>query len=320
MSSNRISVPSWLISMLLHVVVVLVLGWGFTLTPPSDANTDDRTAEVGIVLKHQQGETEFYENENDSSAADSSSAAESALDNLDELIEPQPSSDPSSVLPSSLSVIGPGALEPGGVGSAQDAAAGPPGNRRVSGGKARTGVFGVEGEGYKFVYVFDRSASMGGPGRNALGAAKAQLIASLESLEETHQFQIIFYNRQPEVFELPGQSGKLCFATEQNKRLAQKFVGGIVATGITGHEAALSAAVRMQPDVIFFLTDADTTVYPGRLDKIKRMAAGRTIIHCIEFGFGPQVGSDNFLVQIARDCGGQYGYVDVTKLSAGQRP
>jgi len=32
------------------------------------------------------------------------------------------------------------------------------------GGKAHTSLFGVVGEGYKFVYVFDRSGSMGGRG------------------------------------------------------------------------------------------------------------------------------------------------------------
>ena len=34
------------------------------------------------------------------------------------------------------------------------------------GGKARTSLFGIVGEGYKFVYVFDRSGSMGGIGAN----------------------------------------------------------------------------------------------------------------------------------------------------------
>ena len=42
---------------------------------------------------------------------------------------------------------------------------------------------------------------------------------------------------------------------------------------------------------------------------------GRSAI-TIEFGIGPQMDSDNFLVRLARQSGGQYGYVDVTKLSS----
>jgi len=38
--------------------------------------------------------------------------------------------------------------------------------------------FGAEGKGYKFVYVLDRSGSMGGSGAKALRAAKAELLAS----------------------------------------------------------------------------------------------------------------------------------------------
>ena len=62
------------------------------------------------------------------------------------------------------------------------------------GGKARTSLFGVVGEGYKFVYVFDRSGSMGGSGRDSLRAIKAELPESLKNLDTVHQFQIIFYN------------------------------------------------------------------------------------------------------------------------------
>ena len=37
------------------------------------------------------------------------------------------------------------------------------------GGKGRTMLFGLVGEGYKFVYVIDRSGSMGGEGRQRCG-------------------------------------------------------------------------------------------------------------------------------------------------------
>lgn len=304
--------------MVLHVVLVLVLGLTLRLTPRQGA-ASQRTAEVGIVLKRQDGQREFYLSEAEALAGASKTTA--AAVSLEELFDEAPSSDPSDLLPSPFAVIGPGALESGGVGTARGAENGPRGSRHaLQGGKARTGVFGVEGEGNKFVYVFDRSGSMGGSGRNALRAAKVELIASLESLGDTHQFQIIFYNQQPRIFNLTGQPNKLCFATEQNKRMAAKFVGSITAGGSTEHELALVAAIKLQPDVIFFLTDADgADLYPEDLAKIRRMATG-IAIHAIEFGLGPQTGRENFLVKLARDNGGRHGYVDISRLSPVRRP
>ncbi len=80
------------------------------------------------------------------------------------------------------------------------------------GGRARTSLYGIEADGYKFIYVFDRSGSMGGSGRNTpLSSAKANLLASLESLGDTHQFQIIFYNEKPTMFALAGHPDRLVF-------------------------------------------------------------------------------------------------------------
>jgi hypothetical protein len=178
-------------------------------------------------------------------------------------------------------------------------------------GKARTSLFGVVGEGYKFVYVFDRSGSMGGSGRNALRAVKAELLASLENLDTIHQFQIIFYNERPAIFNPSGAPGRLAFANEQNKRRARRFLDTIVADGGTRHMDALELATKMQPDVIFFLTDAhEPALSRQELDKVQRRAAGITI-HAIEFGTGPKPEGKSFLEVLAAENAGQYTYVDI---------
>ena len=304
---RRPTLPSWVISLLLHMVLLAVLGVTFRLAPPRGAAAE-RTAEVGIVLKRQDGGEQFFQGEDEAGRGDSQAAATGG--GLEELLSDQPPSDPRSELPSSFDLIGPGSLEGGGVGTAIGAEKGPPGGGQGIGGRFRTTVFGIEGEGYKIVYVFDRSVSMGW--RNALAAAKAQLLASLESLEKTHQFQIIFYNEEPKPAPI-GQPGKLVFATEQNKAMARKFVGSIIASGGTDHERPLVLAVKLQPDVIFFLTDADDPrLSAGQLEKIRRMAAGITI-HAIEFGSGPQPRSDSFLARLARDNAGKHAYVDISR-------
>jgi hypothetical protein len=181
-------------------------------------------------------------------------------------------------------------------------------------GYAHTGVFGVTGEGRKFVYVFDRSGSMDGHGGAPLSAAKSELVASLHDLDETHQFQIIFYNERPRVFSPTGVAGRLVFGSDQNKTLAEKFVGSITADGATRHEEALAMALKMAPDVIFFLTDADEPrLTADQLSRIARLNQG-TSINTIEFGYGPQVERENFLTKLARQNAGKHVYVDVSKL------
>jgi hypothetical protein len=188
------------------------------------------------------------------------------------------------------------------------------------GGRARTAMFGAVGEGYKFVYVFDRSGSMGGSGRNALRAVKAELLQSLKNLDSVHQFQIIFYNERPVVFNPTGAPGRLAFATEANKQRAMRFVESIAADGGTAHEDALKLAIRMQPDVIFFLTDADEPqLSTAQLEKIRNLSAGISI-NAIEFGTGPKPSGSSFLADLARQNRGNYVYVDISQKDATNPP
>jgi hypothetical protein len=183
------------------------------------------------------------------------------------------------------------------------------------GGKARTSLFGLPGEGYSFVYVFDRSGSMGGSGRTSLQMVKAELLSSLRNLGETQQFQMIFYNDRPTLFNPSGVAGKLAFGNENNKQRAIQFIDSIVAEGGTDHLEALRAATGMHPDVIFFLTDGDRPKLTDReLEKVQRWAAG-TIINTIQFCPGPRRAERSFLEKLAQLTGGQYAFVDSTKIA-----
>jgi hypothetical protein len=181
------------------------------------------------------------------------------------------------------------------------------------GDKARTAFFGEVAEGYKFVYVLDRSGSMGGSGRIALKAVKAELEKSLEKLDTIHQFQIIFYNERPVIFNPTGTPGRLAFATEQNVQRAIRFMDTIAAEGGTDHEEALKLAISLRPDAIFFLTDADEPFLSDRqLEKIADLAGG-IAIHTIEFGVGPRQDDNNFLVKLAKQNRGRHVYIDLAK-------
>ena len=91
--------------------------------------------------------------------------------------------------------------------------------------------------------------------------------------------------------------------------------GGVQPDGGTDHMPALKKALRYQPDHLFFLTDADQPILSAReLNEIKTLNAGRTKIHCVEFGKGSELSGDNFLKKLARDNGGTYRYRDVTRF------
>jgi hypothetical protein len=180
-------------------------------------------------------------------------------------------------------------------------------------GKAYTSVFGLEAEGSRFVYVFDRSGSMGEPDSKPLRAAKAELIRSLERLDSIHQFFLIFYNQTPTVFNAAGASGRLVFGTDLNKQSARSFIEQLSAVGGTNHFEALLIAMRLHPDVIFLLTDGEQKddLSADELAQLKRLNKVATRIYVIQFASSPY--PSNSLVQLARENGGEHKYIDIRR-------
>ncbi|MEN0110057.1 MAG: hypothetical protein AAF805_04990 [Planctomycetota bacterium] len=185
-------------------------------------------------------------------------------------------------------------------------------SRRLPPGVARVSVFGLPGEGRRFVYAFDRSISMRGA---PLRAAKQELIASLEALGPTHEFQTLFFNTTVQAFDLTGGRNRIARGTEQNKDRAARFVGGVTAVGGTVRLDALRRALAMRPDVVFFLSDADDPMLRRDVRWVlERAIGGGVVINAIEFGVGPSTGTRNFLVELADRTGGGHVYVDTTRL------
>lgn len=301
----------------LHFVLMLVLVAIWTLRdkdPEGAAKQPGRSG--GIVLRTTQPQGERYDtqdtlaaeslaaqsNGNDSFAAAASTAAGASLDRW---------------LPSALKEIGDTGLGKDGIPNTNrfgDGISGRP-IGKTNGQGARVPLFDLVGEGHKFVYVFDRSLSMGQDDR--IRFARNELIASLKSLGSTHQFQIIFYNQEPHLFRPSGSRARLSFATDENKTAAAKFVKSITPSGATNHEKALMMAIDLRPDVIFFLTDAGDGLTGSQLERIRRHNRG-TSINAIQFDQGPHDGRANFSERLAHQNGGSFSYVDVLKLGRGR--
>jgi len=313
--------PAWLLSCLLHATGMVVLALLVRDTARGTAPEPDRSA--GIVLTQTAGQrTRFFSDEDQEAAAEAPAAsATDATEATESMAAALPSAsqlpvDLAGVLPDNGSTagIGAGTDLSSALPSAGQLATGPAPSRSVGKGN-KTYLFGLEGEGSLFVYVFDRSDSMNGYEGRPLAAAKSELLNSIAMLEATQQFQVIFYNHEVTVFNPnPGQTARLMFADDATKGLAEKFIRTLPATGSTEHMAALLRALLLAPDVIFFLTDAaDPQLTAQQLERIRRTNKG-TVIHTIEFGPGPFPGGDNFLMRLARQNDGRHTYVDITRL------
>lgn len=317
----EVQAPSWLVSMVVHMLLVIVLG---LVAVSSTRGPGDRNHTFGMSLASSTSESDYYDDDTSGMPTVSVQSANAKLPPTNDaaagvagVIQDSSPVDIRGSLPKAADLIGPGGNGANSATGASGFTQGPAQSNRVSGGKARTKLYGLSGEGYKFVYVFDRSASMGNGPLSPLNSAKNELLASIETLGETHQFQIIFYNEHATMFPLAGAHGRLVFGNEPNKKSAERFVRGIIADGGTSHEEALEMALSMYPDVIYFLTDADQpALSPNRLFQIQRRNGGRTSINTIEFGLGPGGQRDNFLVQLARENGGAYAYIDVSQPQA----
>jgi len=170
--------------------------------------------------------------------------------------------------------------------------------------------FGLEGVGERIVYVCDRSGSMSEPEGRPLAAARRELLASIESLGASRQFHVILYNQKPTVFEPPGGRGRPVFADADNLRAVRRFVEGTPAAGGTRHYEALAAALRLSPDTIFLLTDADAADDLAE-DELGWLTGrlGRTRCLVVQFGGGEGRRSPR-LARLAEASGGEYRIVE----------
>ncbi len=159
--------------------------------------------------------------------------------------------------------------------------------------RGETQFFGINDNGSRFVFVIDCSDSM--QSHNAIHFAKAELKKSISLLEPTQQFQVIYYNTKAYPWHRRGRNEDIYWANETNKRLAYNFVDQGGPPGGTDHVPALMMALKLTPTVIYFLTDADQhdRISNDEIAHISKSNSGRTRIHCIEFGAGPQLNAED---------------------------
>ncbi len=183
--------------------------------------------------------------------------------------------------------------------------------RAPKGDPTKISVFGSGGmTGRSFVFVIDRSSSMGNQGLGVIAAARIELAAAISQLEKHHSFQIIGYHQRTNAM----QSRNLLLASDKNKNAVSDHLGTMAAYGSTNHESGMIAALAFKPDVIMLMTDGGFPLLNGgQLKMIKQLAPNGCEIHCIQFGSGPQQISQNFMTRMADQNEGTFRYIDITK-------
>ena len=188
--------------------------------------------------------------------------------------------------------------------------------QRPKGDPTTVSIFGGGGvSGRKFVFVIDRSHSMGSEGLGVLDRARQELIAAIDGLEPNHEFQIVAYHDSTIVIS----ERKMLPATEDNKQRVAPFFENVGAFGATNHFYGLLVGLGFKPDVLMFMTDGGSPdLTPDEIKEVKKMAGGKTQIHCIQFGSGSLQRTTSFMKKIAQQNKGSFRYIDVNKWRGGR--
>ncbi|MEZ6048460.1 MAG: hypothetical protein R3C11_23380 [Planctomycetaceae bacterium] len=341
-SANRTLLKSWSSSILFHLFLFLGLLYWFGSPESGLGNRDGSLMnfnKVGLEIKNPQSvefEQRPEENQTEDSTSDSSETtsaksdeSQNPFDKLPATLEVTPLNEPDPVIGFGTPSSADSSLSSGGNSTGesilQEASGNLPPQATAPLGIGESSFLGMRTKGEKVIFLLDRSSSMDSSFHESklkpLAVAKAELKRSLNSLSSTHEFQIIFYHETTQALgssEDAVKGIKLLPVSELNLNKAMNFVDQIRADRGTHHLKALHLALSLHPDVIYFLTDADTQLDPGQLQTLKRMSKN-TIINCVEFGKGPQmsgVGTQerNFMQRLAADTGGLYRYFDITRF------
>ena len=331
--------PSGAISICIHLVLVVVAGMSL------------KGCEQGVPVKA--GGAEFHEIGlafvNDSSDNNTNTPAVNSTDvdveqpaeadasdvikadelptvapSLEHLLNPSTANSPSpSTIPSPLdleNILGNGGANSASPALTQPEPKTPAGNsgQTTAGsptpGPGETAFMDIIGAGDSFVYVIDVSSSMSISQNRRLNLAKSQLVNSLALLKRNQRFQIFFYSDYVEALRLrQRQQEDLYQATSVNIQLARSSIGSIRGHGGTKHLPALSRALALESDVIYFLTDGDEPrLLNSELKEVQRLNKAGSQIHVIEFASGPLESKRiTWLQQLASQSGGKYRRVQV---------
>lgn len=183
-------------------------------------------------------------------------------------------------------------------------------------GTGSADFFGTSAKGQSILYVIDRSFSM--HNNRAMERAIQELLRSLQSLGPLMEFQVIFYNTEPILLELPGKG--LVRASPGNIERARQQILQVAPKGGTDHVKALRRALDLRPEIIMYLTDADDMSQADitlltRQNHNKRRKGNPASINVIQFHHDPDRPPVTTAEKLAQNNTGTYKLIDLSNPS-----
>ena len=158
--------------------------------------------------------------------------------------------------------------------------------------------YGIEANGADFVFVVDMSGSMSG---SRFRRAQNELRRSIESLSPTQRYFVIFFSDN--AWPMPGR--EMIEATPENLKDTRSWLKQAACQGGTNPLPALLAAINLDPDAVFLLSDGKFD--PQTVMQVKTAETYPAIpIHTI--GFASRAG-EPMLKAISEITGGAYRFV-----------
>jgi uncharacterized protein with von Willebrand factor type A (vWA) domain len=162
--------------------------------------------------------------------------------------------------------------------------------------------FGLTGTGTRFVYVVDSSGSMSG---SPFSRAKTEVLRSINGLPGDKEYYVMFFSTDPQPMFWPGgTSNDYVQPSSTTFPKLEAWVTGLNSGGGSNVEKALEAALQLNPDSIFLLTDGGFD--SGTPAAIRKLNTRNVPINTVAFVTRR---GETLLKQISKDSGGDYRYV-----------
>ena len=288
--------PSWLVSLIFHVFLLLVLAL-FTFSNPDLQQEIFQTSSLEKEELEEIQEVEFENQEIE--VIDATSFDTPELDmgvaDLGDITAPVTSVKSDVSAHESVEAVEVGQLFGSeGLGMAE-----------TGNGNGATTFFGVRTEGSHFMYVVDNSNSMS---NGKFEHAVYELTTSIEQLSETSFFYIIFYSDAEYPLFYPNTVPRWVRATPENKHKVKYWLEEVHRCLQTRGEGAMAHAMKLRPDVIYLLGDGAFT--DKAIPKTMELAGKvDVVINTLGFNMKPEHAED--FERVAKTFGGNFRGVQV---------
>jgi hypothetical protein len=165
--------------------------------------------------------------------------------------------------------------------------------------------FGANSAARSFVFVVDLSGSM--QTNRRFDRLVNELSATIQTLEASQQFSVVFFNDHPLPLFSPRPSQGLIAATKVNKQRAIRWIRSRRPDGLTNPDLALEMALAMRPGAVYFLTDGEIVGGEVLTERLARWNTAGVPIHTL--AFESREGEET-LTRIAQQSGGTYRFVE----------